>query len=244
MDINLNERLVWFDWVDPDGWVCRGRKYQNPVRGGDLLAHDVYHHLPGDRGSYRDEVRSLGAQFYLEQDDPNVRGQLQSAFFSVMAKTLDEGSRWLDGIKLKKPMGEKDWPKNFDAGMWRSMYVETLQELQLDFYVTDEKFHWDELFSDEQIDRHVSAIMEGILWAQSVYPDRHQALHNYQRLVREGGQGLTGQGFGVHITDGAWRVVRDEPYLTGRAHERLNTQQTQSDTKKNLPMTESSRGWR
>lgn len=38
-----------------------------------LVAHDIYHHEPGDKGTLAEELATLGAEYYFEHEDPDYR---------------------------------------------------------------------------------------------------------------------------------------------------------------------------
>jgi hypothetical protein len=45
-------------------WQPVGIRWQTPASDA-LVAHDVYHHLPGDTGTFAEEVATFGAEYYI-----------------------------------------------------------------------------------------------------------------------------------------------------------------------------------
>ncbi len=46
-------------------WEPVGSRWKSTASSG-LVAHDLYHHLPGDTGTFAQEVASLGAEWYID----------------------------------------------------------------------------------------------------------------------------------------------------------------------------------
>lgn len=46
-------------------WVPVDSSWKTTASAG-LVAHDIYHHLPGDTGTFADEVAALGAEWYID----------------------------------------------------------------------------------------------------------------------------------------------------------------------------------
>ena len=51
-----------------DDWKPIGSSWQTPA-SGELVAHDVYHHLPGDTGTFAEEAATFGAEYYINFED-------------------------------------------------------------------------------------------------------------------------------------------------------------------------------
>jgi hypothetical protein len=53
-------------------WKPVGIKWQTPATDA-LVAHDVYHHLPGDTGTFAEEVTTFGAEYYINFEHSNLQ---------------------------------------------------------------------------------------------------------------------------------------------------------------------------
>lgn len=187
-----------FEWVKEhsrdfknellEGWRITTRPHQTPSQDSYLVAHDVFHHHPNDRGTYADEVFSFGVELYMESAKKSFeeqRSDLQSAWFSVMALTIDMGTKGLEGILLsdKHPQLElTEFEEQF-----KKMYTDSIDELKLDFYAYGDYDLWQRLVSRPQINKAASKMAQGFRWAQETYPDpqRFLAMFNQVRKASE-----------------------------------------------------------
>ena len=53
-------------------WQSIDATWKTPASAG-LVSHDVYHHLPGDTGTFAEEVATLGAEWYIERQPLGTR---------------------------------------------------------------------------------------------------------------------------------------------------------------------------
>lgn len=171
-----------------EGWRILSRPHQTPAQDSYLVAHDVFHHHPSDRGTYADEVFTFGAELYMESAEKSFaeqRSDLQSAWFSVMALTIDMGTKGLEGILLsdKHPQLElTEFEEQF-----KKIYTDSIDELKLDFYAYGDYDLWQRLVSRPQINKAASKMAAGYRWAQENYPDpqRFLAMFNQVRKASE-----------------------------------------------------------
>lgn len=166
-----------------EGWRITTRPHQTPAQDSYLIAHDVFHHHPDDKGTYADEVFSLGAEAYMngaEKTFEQQRSSLQSSWFSIMALTLDQGSKWLSGLILSNKHPVLELTEQEEA--FKKIYIESIQELKLDFYVNDDYEIWDRLLSGPQINKAASKMASGHRWAQKTYPDPQHALKLFNQV--------------------------------------------------------------
>jgi len=66
---NANQVVQRYRRTDSDRlgqWAPVGSSWKTPASSG-LVAHDIYHHLPSDTGSFAQEVASLGAEWYVDR---------------------------------------------------------------------------------------------------------------------------------------------------------------------------------
>jgi hypothetical protein len=53
-------------------WQPIGLRWQTPASDA-LVAHDVYHHLPGDTGTFAEEVATFGAEYYINFENSHLQ---------------------------------------------------------------------------------------------------------------------------------------------------------------------------
>lgn len=198
-----------FEWVKEttrdfsseilEGWRITTRPHQTPAQDSYVVAHDVFHHHPNDQGTYADEVFSFGAELHMETAHKTFEEQqssLQSAWFSVMALTIDQGSKGLGGLLLsdKHPQLElREFEQQF-----KKLYTDSIQELKLDFYAHRDYETWDRLLSRPQINKAASKMAQGYRWAQEHYPDPKSFLQMFNQVRKASEQrGNVGDQFTV-----------------------------------------------
>ena len=206
-----------------DGWVLPARPHQTPAQDGTLVAHDVFHHHPQDRGTYREEIFSLGAQRCMEQattTPARMRDDLQTAWFSVMANTLEQGSRGMMGLVLGPRPDDVDDLRRMSAAdlhYWQDLYRDSIKELQLDFYDASERDAWEILLESTQVERAALAAWRGGVWAQQSFPDMEAARAGFSSVARAAGQGgRVGDTLVVSWDGAACRVERARAAVLGR----------------------------
>lgn len=199
MNTDNTYHQTWtFEWVkEPsrdfrcdilEGWRITTRPHQTPAQDSYVVAHDVFHHHPNDKGTYADEVFSFGAELHMETACKTFEQQqssLQSAWFSVMALTIDQGTKGLDGLLLsdKHPQLElSEFEEQF-----KKLYIDSIQELKLDFYAYGDYETWERLLSRPQINKAASKMAQGYRWAQEHYPNPHEfsRMFNHVRKASE-----------------------------------------------------------
>jgi len=169
---NIYSQTWTFEWVKEhsrdfknellEGWRITTRPHQTPSQDSYLVAHDVFHHHPNDRGTYADEVFSFGVELYMESTKKSFeeqRSDLQSAWFSVMALTVDMGTKGLEGILLsdKHPQLElTEFEEQF-----KKIYTDSIDELKLDFYAYGDYDLWQRLVSRPQINKSATKMAQG-----------------------------------------------------------------------------------
>lgn len=194
-DLNDYYQKWIFEWVkEPsrellgrnemlEGWRIVTRPHQTPAQDSYLIAHDVFHHHPDDRGTYADEVFSFGAEMYMESETETFEQQasrLQGSWFSVMALTVDQGSRGLAGLLLSEKHPDLDLSP-LEEG-FKKLYIDSVRELKLDFYAYGDYEIWDRLLSRPQINRAASKMAQGYRWAEKQYPDPHNFLKLFNQV--------------------------------------------------------------
>ena len=168
------------------GWIRRGGPaYQRPSQGW-LTAHDVYHHLSNDQGSYAEEVASFGAQAWtdpqLAPEHPRSVAELATIWFSVMAMILEGGTRGVRGLLLPEPPAcESTHPL---MPLLRQGYTQALWEVQDVFsdWATDEE--WKLLGGHEQTQRAAAWAVHGYETAKVRWPDISLARAGYDQLAK------------------------------------------------------------
>ena len=63
------------DCVREEDWQPLGLDWQSPANEA-VIAHDLYHHLPEDAGTFREEVATLGAEYYINFERCRRLGRL------------------------------------------------------------------------------------------------------------------------------------------------------------------------
>jgi hypothetical protein len=190
-----------FDWTtaavgmfqrEQSGWVMRGRPNASPDTGW-VVAHDVFHHRPGDTGTYAEEVMTFGAEAWLDLDDgPDALGKsLSTSWFSVMALVVENGTRGVEGVVISRP-ANPDHLLHSQAGFFEQVYHRALAEFQEAFGDHEGPEFWDDLAGPQMTERAVSLAVEGFAQAQQRWPDRAQALAAFEALEKMAGEGRPG----------------------------------------------------
>lgn len=182
-----------FEWVKEasrdlrsemlEGWRIVTRPHQTPAQDSYLVAHDVFHHHPHDKGTYADEVFSFGAELHMEMAHESFEQQqssLQGAWFSVMALTIDQGTKGLEGLLLSDKHPQLELTA-FEQ-QFKKLYTDSIQELKLDFYAYGDYETWERLLSRPQINKAASKMAQGYRWAQEHYPDPNSFLQMFNQV--------------------------------------------------------------
>jgi len=78
-----------------------------------LIAHDLFHHAPGDLGSVQEELASIGAEFYVNYERSDMSGpQADDASFryATARKALSASAGSIVGMQFEEGVAE---PENF-----------------------------------------------------------------------------------------------------------------------------------
>ncbi len=226
----MNYDHVWnFEWQtqpagalnrEESGWVLDGRLHTSPDTGW-VIAHDVFHHLPGDTGTYAEEITTFGAELWLDQDQPLEATQhaLVTSWFSVMALTIENGSRGVEGLLLHRHRPSKDFLEGSRADFLRRVYRQALEEAQETFGDFADPSVWNELRDRSMEDRAVSLAVEGYWQAQLRWPQPTQAQAQFKALSELAGPAEAGARLRVEVTNGVVSMVREDPKI-GVKHKR------------------------
>ena len=212
-----------FEWVKEasrdlrsemlEGWRIVTRPHQTPAQDSYLVAHDVFHHHPEDRGTYADEVFSFGAELHMETAHETFEQQqssLQGAWFSVMALTIDQGTKGLEGLLLSDKHPQLELCA-FEE-QFKKLYIDSIQELKLDFYAYGDYETWERLLSRPQINKAASKMAQGYRWAQEHYPDPAQFLRMFNQVRKASEQrGNVGDRFTVEQNGNQITITHSHP---------------------------------
>lgn len=199
-----------FDWTtaavgmfqrEQSGWVMRGRPNASPDTGW-VVAHDVFHHRPGDTGTYAEEVMTFGAEAWLDLDDgPQALCKtLSTSWFSVMALVVENGTRGVEGVVLQRP-AQPEHLLHPQFGFFQQVYRQALAEFKEAFGDYEGPEFWDDLAGPDMTDRAASLAVEGFALAQERWPDRAAALAAFDALEKLAGDGRDGDVLTVQRTE-------------------------------------------
>lgn len=200
------------------GWVLEGRPNASPGTGW-IVAHDVFHHLPTDRGSYAEEVASLGAQTWFDWEPPNgpiggLEQSLSDSWFGVMGLVIENGTRGVSGLLLENPAGSRaeDFAREPLALLWRQAYLQAvrLARLELGEYTSAEE--WEALISDPMVERAVGVVRSGFEQASRRWPNRVRAKGDFACLEQLATPGQEGDRITIKW-EGEGMVLDRQPLL-------------------------------
>lgn len=204
---------------EESGWVLDGRLHTSPDTGW-IIAHDVFHHLPGDTGTYAEEITTFGAELWLDprQDEQALQRDLATSWFSVMALTIENGSRGVEGLRLTRHPASEGFLRGPQADFLRTVYRMALQEARDTFGSFAEPSVWNELQNQGMEDRAVSRAMDGHRQARLRWPDPSQAQAQFEALSTLAGPAQPGARLVVAVTEGHLHMSREDPQpAPGRA---------------------------
>jgi hypothetical protein len=217
----MNYDHVWhFEWKtqpagfldqEESGWVLEGRLHTSPDTGW-IVAHDVFHHLPGDTGTYAEEITTFGAEAWLEHADDRekLRRSLATSWFSVMALTIENGSRGVEGLRLPR-QASSALPDSPLMEFFREVYRQALGEAQDTFGAFAEPDTWRRLQEEAEVNKAVGLALEGFRHAQARWPDPAEAQAQFNALSDLASPAEAGARLTVAVSGGQLTMVRDDP---------------------------------
>ena len=209
-----------FDWLTQpvglfnkleSGWVLRGRPHGTPDTGW-IVAHDVFHHRPEDRGTYADEATTFGAETWFEEESETpeaISDALAASWVGVCMLVLENGSRGAKGLVLKTPIEEAALAHPL-AYLWRQSYVEAIRESEAVFKHAGDDETWALLKSPDQVNRAISVAWRGYENAQQRWPDRPQAIAWFKELSALASEAEVGATIEVHWDGETLRMARQD----------------------------------
>lgn len=185
----MSERT--FHWVtkrtglfsrETSGWALENGPHRTPSDGA-TAAHDLFHHLPGETGTYQEEVRSLGAEAWLDQVQADWEMELKTNWFSILAMTLEDGTRGVRGLALPEAIAA---PSALDAAMatqWREAYLSGVAEAREEFGDWGSAAEWGAIVTPGAIASALALMEEGYNLAALRFPDANAARADYLVLA-------------------------------------------------------------
>ena len=226
--MDQNEIKRWrFEWgsqlvggliqSEEEGWILCGRPNSTPATGW-LVAHDVFHHLPGDTGTYAEEVATFGAQTLFEMpkgEDATFQNTLATSWFSVMALVLENGTRGVDGLFLDNaPTLSMDHPL---SGLWRDAYRLAVREVRDVFGQWAEDETWNALMDPKMEDQAVAWAAYGFEQSKLRWPQIEQARGNFWKIEAMARTGAAGSRLNIlQNEDGSIEGFMESPKLNKR----------------------------
>jgi hypothetical protein len=137
---------------------------------GWLVAHDLYHHEPGDQGTFAEELMSFGVQEWLESqgDACASRRRPQIDFENAVCYVLSESKGKLD---LPAPPA---WPASLTEatyGHWEKAYRGGMGALEITQHQDMDDPAWEQLEAPNHVAHALGWIAEGWRRAQRRYPE-------------------------------------------------------------------------
>lgn len=97
----------------PDCWLPLDESWRTAASCW-IVAHDLYHHSPDDKGSLAEELASLGAEYYISHEEggaseiepgevlpPPGHNALTRNAAGIIGLTIESGRNWLEELALK-----------------------------------------------------------------------------------------------------------------------------------------------
>lgn len=145
-----------------------------------LVAHDIYHHLPADTGTFADEVAALGAEWYVDVQRPSqpfrawpVSGFERNAQDSLLNAAESPGTKPLE-------LPQRTAPSLSDSEM--EFFKGLASRLSAHLQGIDSRWEAD-LVGFEQ--RFVENLLWGYALAKARFPDQKEVRRASQALVAE-----------------------------------------------------------
>lgn len=201
-----------FGSKEESGWVLDGRLHTAPDTGW-TIAHDVFHHLPGDTGTYAEEITTFGAEVWLDQGKhgESLQRDLATSWFSVMALTIEHGTRGVEGLLLHRHPAAEAFLRSPQADFFRQAYRLAIEEARDCFGSFAEPSVWNELKHRSMEDRAVSLAVDGHRQAQLRWPDPGHAQAQFEALSELAGPAELGARLTVEVEQGQLSMVREDP---------------------------------
>lgn len=160
-------------------WASLDSTWKTPASSG-LVAHDIYHHLPTDKGTFAQEVAALGAEWYINIQPisgpfKEIRAEALASFTRNVSDTVLNALDYKERDPFTLPVREASPVSAEEMAHFQSVACAAHQELLAS---PDPRT----LVEDFQA-RFVQNLLWGIDQARSRFPD--------QQAVRRGAQTLT-----------------------------------------------------
>lgn len=166
-----------------EGWRLLGRKNTEPTLSASMIAHDVFHHDPKDKGTFIEEVRSYGAEMWFVADltSENIK-TIVSNIEPILDKTLEFFPLEKLAVPLYSPARYD--PHNYQLWLQiRETVKEGLLNLVQDkegLYDQEDTKILNQLAHSDMWDSYAHHIMDGYLKAQVRWPDQQKAQQLYK----------------------------------------------------------------
>lgn len=162
------------------GWQMQGTSWHAPGDGW-LVAHDLYHHEPDDRGTFAEELMSFGVQEWLESagQSPLARQRARIDFENAVCYVLMESKGKLD---LPAP---PPWPDALGDAVrryWEEAYAGGVDSLVM---VQQQRLSdpaWAPVEAPDHVSRAVGWMAEGWRRAQQRYPSPERTQAAFEHL--------------------------------------------------------------
>lgn len=188
----------------------RDRPHISPETGW-VIAHDVFHHQPGDTGTYAEEVMTFGAEAWLDSSSFDAqRRSLITSWFSVMALVVENGTRGVEGLLLSEKVPPDGAHPHID--FFSQVYQDALSELKESFEAFAELDTWEQLQSPGMVARAASLATKGYDLAQNRWPDPVEAHASFKALEAMASPGVAGET--LHIEQNGSRLRMERTLVT------------------------------
>lgn len=167
----ITERYLRTDRSRLGEWQSMDAKWKTAASSG-LVSHDIYHHLPGDRGLFAEEVATFGAEWYIDLQP------LKGKFSAIKERQLENFEKNVIDSLLNALDSREARPFDLPALTGAHLsddemsYFKVVASKALDVLIqsTDHRA----LNKPDFETRFVSVILWGFAQAQARFPDQYQ----------------------------------------------------------------------
>lgn len=166
-----------------EGWQLVGRKNTEPTLSASMIAHDIFHHAPEDKGTFIEEIRSYGAEIWFTPDLDRMKVKnIISNIEPILEKTLE----YFPLEKLVIPVYSPSFQNPDHHEMWLEVkdllkegLLNLVQEKQ-DLYEDEDLMALSKLAQESTWESYAHHVVDGYLKAKERWPNVRQAHKMYQ----------------------------------------------------------------
>lgn len=165
-----------------EGWQLVGRKNTEPTLSASMIAHDIFHHAPEDKGTFIEEIRSYGAEIWFTPDLDRMKVKnIISNIEPILEKTLE----CFPLEKLVIPDYSPSFQDPAHHEMWLEVkdllkegFLNLVQDKQ-DLYEGEDLVALSKLAEESTWDSYAHHVVDGYLKAKERWPNVREAHRMY-----------------------------------------------------------------